>query len=53
MLRQARDRIDRDYAEPVGIAALAAEAGYSHTRPARAVRQAAEPGADCVVAAGA
>ena len=27
MLRQVRDRIDRDYAEPVGIAALAAEPG--------------------------
>jgi AraC-like DNA-binding protein len=29
MLRQVRDRIDRDYAEPVGIPALAAAAGYS------------------------
>jgi AraC-like DNA-binding protein len=36
MLRQARDRIDRDYAEPVGIAALAAQAGYSHTHFIRA-----------------
>jgi len=36
MLRQARDRIDRDYAEPVGIASLAAEAGYSHTHFIRA-----------------
>jgi AraC-like DNA-binding protein len=36
MLRQARDRIDRDYAEPVGIVALAAEAGYSHSHFIRA-----------------
>ena len=28
-LRRARDRIDRDYAEQLDIAALAAEAGYS------------------------
>ena len=28
MLRRARDRIDRDYAEPVGISALAVAAGY-------------------------
>ncbi len=28
-LRRARDRIDRDYAQDVPIAALAAEAGYS------------------------
>lgn len=28
-LRRARDRIDRDYADHVGLAALAAEAGYS------------------------
>jgi AraC-like DNA-binding protein len=28
-LRRARDRIDRDYAQPIEIAALAAEAGYS------------------------
>jgi AraC-like DNA-binding protein len=28
-LRRARDRIDRDYAEPLDIAALAAAAGYS------------------------
>jgi AraC-like DNA-binding protein len=40
MLRQARDRIDRDYAEPVGIAALAAAAGYSHTHFIRAFRAA-------------
>jgi AraC-like DNA-binding protein len=36
MLRQARDRIDRDYAEPVGIASLAAAAGYSHAHFIRA-----------------
>src|SRR5262245_43912926 len=36
MLRQAKDRIDRDYAEPVGIASLAAAAGYSHTHFIRA-----------------
>ena len=36
MLRQARDRIDRDYAEPVGIPALAAAAGYSTTHFIRA-----------------
>src|SRR6201995_4903005 len=29
MLRRARDRIDREYAEPIGIPALAAGAGYS------------------------
>ena len=40
MLRQARDRIDRDYAEPVGIASLAAAAGYSHTHFIRAFRAA-------------
>jgi len=28
-LRRARDRIDRDYAQQIGVAALAAEAGYS------------------------
>ena len=28
-LRRARDRIDRDYAQQIGMAALAAEAGYS------------------------
>jgi AraC-like DNA-binding protein len=28
-LRRARDRIDRDYAEPIDIATLAAQAGYS------------------------
>ena len=28
-LRRARDKIDRDYAEPIEIAALASEAGYS------------------------
>lgn len=34
-LRRARDRIDRDYAEPLDIAALAAGAGYS---PAHFIR---------------
>lgn len=34
-LRQARDRIDRDYAGRIGITALAAEAGYS---PAHFIR---------------
>jgi len=29
MLRRARDRIDRDYAEQIDIPALAAGAGYS------------------------
>jgi hypothetical protein len=29
MLRRARDQIDRDYAEQIGIPALAAGAGYS------------------------
>jgi hypothetical protein len=29
MLRRARDRIDRDYAEPIAISALACAAGYS------------------------
>ena len=28
MLRRARDRIDRDYAEPIAIPALAGGAGY-------------------------
>jgi hypothetical protein len=32
MLRRARDRIDRDYAEPIGIPALAASNWYSFTR---------------------
>ncbi len=34
-LRRARDRIDRDYAEPLDIAALASGAGYS---PAHFIR---------------
>ncbi len=34
-LRRARDRIDRDYAEPLDIATLAAGAGYS---PAHFIR---------------
>lgn len=29
IVRRARDRIDRDYADPLPVAALAAEAGYS------------------------
>ena len=40
MLRQVRDRIDRDYAEPVGIPTLAAAAGYSTTHFIRAFRAA-------------
>ena len=40
MLRHARDRIDRDYAEPMGIPALAAAAGYSTTHFIRAFRAA-------------
>ena len=40
MLRQARDRIDRDYAEPTDIAALAAGAGYSPAHFIRAFRAA-------------
>jgi AraC-like DNA-binding protein len=40
MLRQARDRIDRDYAEPVGIPELAAAAGYSTAHFIRAFRAA-------------
>jgi AraC-like DNA-binding protein len=40
MLRLVRDRIDRDYAEPVGIPALAAAAGYSTAHFIRAFRAA-------------
>jgi AraC-like DNA-binding protein len=40
MLRRARDRIDRDYAEPVAIDVLAAEAGYSYPHFIRAFRAA-------------
>ena len=32
MLRRARDRIDRDYAEPIGIPALATGNWYSCTQ---------------------
>jgi AraC-like DNA-binding protein len=39
-LRKAKDRIDRDYAEPGGIDALAAEAGYSLAHFIRAFRAA-------------
>lgn len=40
MLRQVKDRIDRDYAEPVSIPALAAVAGYSTAHFIRAFRAA-------------
>lgn len=40
MLRKARDRIDRDYHEDIGIAALAAGAGYSREHFIRAFRAA-------------
>jgi AraC-like DNA-binding protein len=40
MLRRAKDRIDRDYAEPVGIETLATEAGYSLGHFIRAFRTA-------------
>ncbi len=40
MLRRARDQIDRDYAEPIGIMALAAGAGYSREHFIRAFRAA-------------
>ena len=40
MLRRARDRIDRDYAEPAGIDSLAVEAGYSLAHFIRAFRAA-------------
>jgi AraC-like DNA-binding protein len=36
MLRKARDRIDRDYREEIGIAALASDAGYSREHFIRA-----------------
>jgi hypothetical protein len=36
MLRRARDRIDRDFAEPLDIASLAAAAGYSRAHFIRA-----------------
>lgn len=39
-LRRARDRIDRDYAEPLPIATLAAGAGYSAEHFIRAFRRA-------------
>ncbi len=35
-LRRARDLIDRDYAEPLDLDAMAAEAGYSRSHFARA-----------------
>jgi AraC-like DNA-binding protein len=40
LLRKARDRIDRDYAQPVAIPALAAGAGYSREHFIRAFRSA-------------
>ncbi len=40
MLRRARDRIDRDYAERIGIPALAAGAGFSREHFIRAFRAA-------------
>lgn len=40
MLRQARDRIDRDYAEQIDIPRLAAGAGYSREHFIRAFRAA-------------
>jgi AraC-like DNA-binding protein len=40
MLRMARDRIDRDYGEGIGIAALADGAGYSREHFIRAFRAA-------------
>jgi AraC-like DNA-binding protein len=40
MLRKARDRIDRDYREEIGIEALAREAGYSREHFIRAFRAA-------------
>ena len=40
MLRRARDRIDRDYAEPIAIPALACAAGYSREHFIRAFRAA-------------
>lgn len=39
-LRRARDRIDRDFGEDIGIAALAAGAGYSREHFIRAFRAA-------------
>ena len=40
MLRRARERIDRDYAEPIGMPALAAGAGYWREHRIRAFRAA-------------
>jgi AraC-like DNA-binding protein len=40
VLRRARDQIDRDYAEPIGIPALAAGAGFSREHFIRAFRAA-------------
>ncbi len=38
MLRRARDQIDRDYAEQIGVPALAARAGFSREHFIRAFR---------------
>ena len=38
MLRRARDRIDRDYADQIDVPALAAGAGYSREHFIRAFR---------------
>ena len=40
MLRRSKDRIDREYAEPIGNPALAAGAGYSREHFIRAFRAA-------------
>jgi AraC-like DNA-binding protein len=40
MLRRARDRIDRDYADPIDIPVLASGAGYSREHFIRAFRTA-------------
>ena len=40
MLRKARDRIDRDFSEDIGIVALASGAGYSREHFIRAFRTA-------------
>jgi AraC-like DNA-binding protein len=39
-LRRARDRIDREYAEPLSVAAMAAQAGYSPSAFIRAFQAA-------------
>ena len=49
MLRRARDRIDRDYADPIDIPALAAGAGYSREH---FIRPSAPPTARTLAATG-